>query len=549
MCFKPVKKKRRGRKGKRVRRKEELPNTEPVENPGQGYIENPGLVDDHVLVEEFAHENVGIHRPVENEIDAIPMAEEAPAGNLNIDTISYSKLTDLPLHIPHPQPNRISQTNADVEVERKERIFTHTFEAVEEEKREVVDNPAPFDLIKPTPLEPAVVDSQDFYPDKESEEKREEYKPIELPKRVEYRSPSPEIKKIVIPQMITVNVQEAGCIKAQVIATNTSDTVFELRFKIFEKTRILPTNQILVFRRRQLPLQKQLGECGIEDRSYIELTDHGKDITEYIIEITDAKTVRQLKSDLRKLEDDLKEAKKRSAEKLRQNEWTDASRLVDKARVLEVKRKKKVEELKEIHQKHTNGFRQLHVKIMRLFAEKRKSAEKYATLRRDLLVAIQKNEVLRSQKTVQNLMIQFIWHDGCLRELSLLEAIVPDMVTAAGGSLRDEGLDEPRGETKKTPPPRDLNQYEPPLKPYNERVRPIPRGQGVYGEDRYYTQDGRYGPSIASAYPEPTMGPARDQWGEGYYESQPQRHYEPQYEQAAPQFISGGEGDPGGYYR
>merc|ERR1719204_26363 len=119
-------------------------------------------------------------------------------------------------------------------------------------------------------------------------------------------------------------------------------------------------------------------------------------------------------------------------------------------------------------------------------------------------------------------MIQFIWHDGCLRELSLLEAIVPDMVTAAGGSLRDEGLDEPRGETKKTPPPRDLNQYEPPMKPYNERMRPMPRGQGVYGEDRYYAQEGRYGPSQTTAYPEPTMGPARDQWGEPYYEPYPQ---------------------------
>merc|ERR1719204_1353487 len=104
------------------------------------------------------------------------------------------------------------------------------------------------------------------------------------------------------------------------IPTNTTDTVFELRFRIFEATRILPTNQILVYRRKELPLQKQLGECGVEDRSHIELTDHGKDITEYIIEITDAKNVRKLKSDLRKLEYDLKETKKKSTDKLRQNE-------------------------------------------------------------------------------------------------------------------------------------------------------------------------------------------------------------------------------------
>merc|ERR1719419_443657 len=179
-----------------------------------------------------------------------------------------------------------------------------------------------------------------------SEEKQEEYRPPKREeynremKREEYRSSTPEVRKYVVPQKISVIVQEAGSIEPKTIATNTSDTVFELRFKIFEKTRILPTNQILVFRTRELQLQKQLGECGIEDRSHIELTDHGKDITEYIIEITDAKTVRQLKSDLRKLEYDLKEAKKKSTDKLRQNEWTDASQLVDKARVLEVKRNK-----------------------------------------------------------------------------------------------------------------------------------------------------------------------------------------------------------------
>merc|ERR1719266_592753 len=142
------------------------------------------------------------------------------------------------------------------------------------------------------------------------------------------------------------------------------------------------------------------------------------------------------------LEYDLKEAKKKSTDKLRQNEWADASQLVDKARVLEVKRNKKMEDLTEIHEKHKKGFRQLHVKIMRLFSEKRKSSAEYAKLKRDLMVAIQKNEVLRSREIVEKIMIQFIRHDGCERELMLLEAFVPDMVEAAAEERReaDDGL-------------------------------------------------------------------------------------------------------------
>jgi len=228
----------------------------------------------------------------------------------------------------------------------------------------------------------------------------------------------------------------------------------------------------------------------------------------------------------------LKDVKKRSADKLRQNEWNDASRLVDSARVLEVRKSKKVEELKEIHEKHKNGFRQLHVKIMRLFSEKRKSAAEYAKLKIDLIAAIQKNEVLRSREIVEKLMIQFIRHDGCERELMLLEAFVPDMVEAAGGDARDE-------ETKKTPSPRDIPRYAPKKPQYNSG-RPAPRGQPLYDEDRYYTPDDRY--QQQPAYEEqPTTGP--EQWGDAYYEPQPQRQYEP-----APHFISGGEGDPGAYY-
>merc|ERR1719204_1855382 len=109
------------------------------------------------------------------------------------------------------------------------------------------------------------------------------------------------------------------------------------------------------------------------------------------------------------------------------------------------------------------------------------------------MIAMQKNEVLRSREIVEKLMTQFICHDGCERELMLLEAFVPDMVEAASGGIRDRGLNDPWGETKRTPSPRDLNYYGPSVQPW-ERVRTMPRGQVVYGENRYYAQDGRYRP-------------------------------------------------------
>jgi len=515
MCFKQGKRKKRRRSGKRVRRKD----------PGiLGYQEE----------EDLAQEILSVDRPDHNIIEPIPMTDPAQTVNLNTDSVSYSKSPDPPVHMPPPHPNRISQSNPDFK--RNEMVMTDTLVgAVEEEKKEVVRN---FDLIKPV-REPAFVDSQDYYPVPRESKARRKDRQVDFTKRVEYRSRTPEIKKIVVPQMISVNVLQAGCRQPKIIATNTSDTVFELRFKIFESTRILPTNQILAFRARELPLDKQLGECGIEDRSYVELTDHGKDITEYIIEITDAKAVLQLKSDLRKLEDDLMEVKKRSTDMLRQNEWIDASRLVGMARVLEVKKTKKLEELKEIHQRHKNGFRQLHIKIMRLFAEKRKSSAEYAKLKDDLVGAIHKNQVLRSRDIIENLVIQFICHDGCERELMLLEGLVPDMVEAARVGIRNEGLDDPSGETKKTPSPRDLTECEPPV----IQARPMPRGQGVYGEEQYYVQNGRY--STAPVFQEATIVPARGQWTEGYYEPQPLIQFEP----VAQQLVSGGMGDPGAYYQ
>merc|ERR1719150_2178911 len=116
--------------------------------------------------------------------------------------------------------------------------------------------------------------------------------------------------------------------------------------------------------------------------------------------------------------------------------------MVQEAQVLERKKQKRQKELEEIHEKHKQGFRQLHVKIMRLFSEKRKSCAEYARLKRELLSAVQRNEVLRSKEIVNDLMVQFIRHDGCERELMLLEAFVPDMVEAGGGAAERERENE-----------------------------------------------------------------------------------------------------------
>merc|ERR1719445_2377899 len=148
--------------------------------------------------------------------------------------------------------------------------------------------------------------------------------------------------------------------------------------------------------------------------------------------------VRKLKADLRKIESELREAKKRSADKLRQNDWEGTDRLVQEAQLLERKKQKRQKELELIHEKHKQGFRQLHVKIMRLFSEKRKSSAEYARLKRELLSAVQRNEVLRSTEIVNDLMVQFIRHDGCERELMLLDAFVPDMVEASAEQGQDD---------------------------------------------------------------------------------------------------------------
>jgi len=306
--------------------------------------------------------------------------------------------------------------------------------------------------------------------------------------------------KPVVPCKITVQIHQNGKNGVINCVTNTTDTVFELRFHIFESTRILPSNQILMFKGRDLPLEKQLGECGVGDRGILELTDHGEAITEYIIEITDAMKVRELKQDLRKLETELREAKKRSADKLRQNDWEGTDRMVQEAQVLERKKQKRQKELEEIHEKHKQGFRQLHVKIMRLFSEKRKSSAEYARLKRELLSAVQRNEVLRSTEIVNDLMVQFIRHDGCERELMLLDAFVPDMVEASAEQRNDDDLSDvdeepvvdPRGSSAparpknyQAPPARANYQAPPARGNYQGQQGPGPRG---YQPEQYPAQ-------------------------------------------------------------
>merc|ERR1712187_435626 len=151
---------------------------------------------------------------------------------------------------------------------------------------------------------------------------------------------------------------------------------------------------------------------------------------------------------------------------------------VQEAQVLERRKQRRQKELEEIHEKHKQGFRQLHVKIMRLFSEKRKSSAEYARLKRELLSAVQRNEVLRSTEIVNDLMVQFIRHDGCERELMLLEAFVPDMVEASAEAGKNDADDfsveeEPVGAPQGSAP----RHYQQPARPqYRGQQGPGPRG-------------------------------------------------------------------------
>jgi len=275
---------------------------------------------------------------------------------------------------------------------------------------------------------------------------------LEEPKEV-FENPTNVVSNKTPSQNISIRVHQAGDSKSIRVLTNTINPVFELRFKIFEATRILPSNQVLKFENRVLPLQKQLGECMIFDGARLDLTDEGEAITEYLIEITDAKNVRKLKTELRALEDELLQAKKRSTDKLKENDWERTFRLVQDAQALELRKAKKVEELTKIHRKHKKGFRQLHSKIRRLFSEKAKTSADYKELKQSLMASVQRNEILRSKIIVADLMEQFVRHDGCKRELMLLEAFVPDMVqkAAAEADPNKDGFSEGKNTRIRSP--------------------------------------------------------------------------------------------------
>jgi len=500
-CPPPSKKKHRKRK-RRVHRR-----SEPRSAPADDFLA------DDTVEKVLGEDNPDTDKPVQNIIEPIPLPQQSLGDIKYRDSVSYSKQSNSRVTKTSPQSDQASLD----QVKAIETI---------QEKSEVLALHSPEPTAK-------VVDLQDQYPKRK----------ISITKPQEYRTLIPRQVKKTGPHKISVNIQISGRGRLITVPTKNTDTVFELRFKIFDRTRILPTNQILVHHSRELPLQKQLSECGIEDHSEIDLTDQGKDITEYIIEVTDAKTVRKLKSELEKLNIALLEAKKMSTAKLRQNDWSHASRLVENARALEEEKAQKEKYLKEIHQRHMKGFRQLHVKIMMLLTEKRKSAAEYSNIKRDLIIAAQKNEVVRVRKIAEKLMIQFVRHDGCERELLLLESVVPDMVHAARDSTNVEDVKEKNSETNKKPPFQDVYQYQQ-SETYNsvDYGRVKSRGQTADVDGRlYYSNRGYQQPTTHNGQFVPV--------GTRYFEPQPQP-YEQYGQQNVPglQFISGGAGDAGAYY-
>lgn len=501
-CCPPPSKKNRRKRRRRVQRR-----SEPRAAPADDYLADDTV--EKVLVEDIRETD----QPVQNIIEPIPLPQQNIGDIKYVDSVSYSKRSNSGVQKVSPQA-------APASPEKVEAI------EIVEEKSEVLAHHSP----EPTPK---VEDLQEQYPERK----------ISVKKPQEYRSLIAKQVKKTGPHKISVNIQILGKGRLIAIPTKNTDTVFELRFKIFDRTRILPTNQILVHHGRELPLQKQLLECGIEDHSEIDLTDQATDITEYIIEVTDAKTVRKLKSELEKLNIALLEAKKMSTAKLRQNEWSLASRFVENARNLEVEKAQKEEDLKQIHQKHMKGFRQLHVKIMMLLAEKRKSAAEYVKIKRDLISAAQKNEVVRVRGIAEKLMIQFVRHDGCERELLLLESVVPDMVNAARDSTNVEDFNEKNVETNKKPPFQDVYQYQQ-SETYNggDQGRVKSRGQTADVDPRLYSTSRRYQqPTTYNG--QPVLS------GTQYYEPQPQSYeqYGQQYDPGL-RYISGGAGDAGAYY-
>jgi hypothetical protein len=527
ICSQPGSKKNRGkRKRKRVRRQgydrsappEEFLNAEAAEKV---YVAN----------------KLEAAKPEQNTFDAIPLSHQEISDAKNRNVVSYSKASDdFALNtIPEPDQATVIKNQESVKYSQGSEALAHvaishqltsveeaqTIEA-KEEKSEVF-------LCHSPEATPTIVETEDYQVRNLSPE-------IDW----EYRSLTPKRKTKVSRKKISVNVQILGKRRLLSIPTNTMDTVFELRFKIFEGTRILPTNQILSYKSRELPLQKQLFECGIEDHTYIELTDQGGDITEYIIEVTDAKTVRKLKSELKNLENALWEKKNLSAERLNQNEWIAASRLLEIAREIEVKKARKESELTLMHERHKKGFRQLHVKIMMLVSEQRRSASEYQKLKRDLMLATQKDEVLRVRDISEKLVVQFVRHDGCERELLLLESVVPDMVRAVAGTAKDESWNEQKTITK-SPPSRDVYQYENVETYPGKRGRVKPRGQAADVDNRlYYPPHNTYRQPAYNGQTVPSM--VRYSQPQAY--AQYQQPYQPRL-----QYVSGAARNAGVYYR
>jgi len=187
------------------------------------------------------------------------------------------------------------------------------------------------------------------------------------------------------------------------------------------------------------------------------------------------------------------------------------------------------------------GFRQLHVKIMMLLAEKRKSAAEYSKIKRDLISAAQKNEVVRVRGIASKLMTQFVRHDGCERELLLLESVVPEMVNAARGTIVE--FNEQNAEVNMKPPLQDVYQYQQ-SETYNsgDHGRIKPRGQPADADSRLYSTNSRFQqPTTYDGQHVPNGVPYFDP------QAKPYQQHGQQYDPGV-RYVSGGAGDTGAYY-
>merc|ERR1719204_568682 len=137
-------------------------------------------------------------------------------------------------------------------------------------------------------------------------------------------------------------------------------------------------------------------------------------------------------------------------------------------------------------------------------------------------------------------MTQFIGHDGCERELMLLQAFVPDMVEAGGGAAEREMDNELEVDEK--PPEKSV--YNDP-QPRQSQPGPRPRGAPA---DQYVppTNQGGYDAYRQQPYPDPYAQSNYQDYRQAPAQAMPKGYGEPHYVrpyEPAPQYATGGPGD------